>query len=989
MRARTLFYFLYSLVFFFCAPFLVFAATPPPFILDVGFLMPRNSNLGGAYQTALKANDRPILRSCVLNPQSIPVFTADLSQLGVSSSTIISSLSGPGHIFSGNIDYFPAYCANISMVIGADIPDGLKDISLSITGSPGGVSTTTIQVAVDNVTPTISLSGIDFSATPPKKGDLMYLSGSSNGTGSALSIYEIRETLWKANGSPVWPSGSGVNYNKNILTAAIATSTDGSFTRVPFVLNEGTIGETAAAASLKIVITAYDGVGNTVTTSLTVPVPQPPPPDPCIAAGNCVSNVLFLPGIESSRLYRPDYNGGADELWEPNIDSDVKDLYMNADGTSTRFDVYAKERDVIDELPNGANIYKSFIAKMDGLKTSGTITDWEPIAYDWRLSLDDILAYGNNVQGRIYYSGDLRATSTPYITQELKRLATTSKTGKVTIVAHSNGGLLAKRLTELLGATESARLIDKMIFVAVPQAGTPAAVAAGLHGYGQDKVLGLIISKNSARTLANDAPMEYQLLPSAQYFTYVDDPVITFDTALTDWVARYGESIHSQERLKAFLTDSFGRVDPQTGDSNQPIQANSTLLSSAETLHTSLDSWTPPAGVPLTQIAGWGVPKTVEGITYKKKGAGVTPEANLTIDGDGTVVAPSAFWVSTTTGATNYWMNLGTYNERHPFQSGLGFTIFDHSRILETDTILDFISDQIASTTKPLSDYTYLSTEAPASSGKRLRYALHSPLTLNLYDAEGRHTGVSTSTGQVEEQIPGTYYTEFGEVKYLFSDAATNASLIMNGYDTGTFTLNVDEYSGDTLTESTTFEDVPTTASTVASLTVQSDSSTLSSMVVDESGDGSNVITLVPIVGETVTYEPPAPTPAPAPASAPQSAGSISIPIIIPGAGAGAVAEVASTTVVLAQPVAISNLKAVTPPKPVLVKSKAKKKPPVVALAPIKKTEIKKVEKKVSTNVAQTASVASAVSQQSGFRSVGAAVYNGWQGFLSALKKIF
>ena len=577
--------------------------------------------------------------------------------------------------------------------------------------------------------------------------------------------------------------------------------------------------------------------------------------NPCAVPGACASNVLFLPGIEGSRLYRPDYNGGTDKLWEPNIDGDVRDLYMNADGSSARFDVYAKERSVIDELPNGENIYKSFIGKMNELKANGTISDWEPVAYDWRLSLDDILKYGNDVQGRIYYSGDLRATSTPYIIQELKRLAASSKTGKVTIIAHSNGGLLAKRLTESLGFEESARLIDKIIFVAVPQAGTPVAVAAGLHGYKQDNVLGFVTSKNTARTFASNSPMEYQLLPSAQYFTYMDDPVVTFDASLTDWISRYGSTVHSEGRLFQFLTDTYGRVDPQAGDTNQPIQLNASLFSNAETLHTDLDNWTPPAGISLVQIAGWGIPETVEGITYKKKGAGVTPEADFTIDGDGTVVVPSALWTSTTTGAVNYWVDLDSYNKKHPVVTWGGLRPFDHSKILETDPVLNFISDQVASISNPLADYVYLSTDAPAEVDNRLRYALHSPLTLNLYDALGRHTGVSTSTGQIEEQIPGTYYTEFGDVKYIFSDASTTAHIVMNGYATGTFIFNVDQYNGDMLTASTTFKDIPTSTSTTVALDVQSDISTLSPMRIDKNGDGTIDATLAPELNDIVTFD--------------------------------------------------------------------------------------------------------------------------------------
>ncbi|MDD3531397.1 MAG: DUF5011 domain-containing protein [Candidatus Pacebacteria bacterium] len=787
-----------------------------------------------------------------------------------------------------------------------------------------------------------------FDTAPP----LTYSSPTITLLGSATTTVEFGSTFTD-------PGATAQDATDGDITSAIQTT--GS-------VNTGIMGTT----TLTYAVTNSGGLSATTTRAVIV-----------ACTHDCYSNVLFLPGIEGSRLYRPDYSGGTDKLWEPNIDSDVKDLYLNPDGTSTRLDIYTKERDVLDELPDGENIYKSFIGEMDSLKTSGAIADWEPIAYDWRLSLDDILSYGNEVQGRIYYSGDLRATSTPYITQELRHLAATSKTGKVSIVAHSNGGLLAKRLTEVLGPAEAARLIDKIIFVAVPQAGTPAAIAAGLHGYDQENVFGLITSKSTARTLANAAPMEYQLLPSASYFTYVDDPVVTFDESLTDWIAQYGSTVHSQDRLHQFLTDTLGRVDPETGDIQQPIQFSDTLLSNAEALHTSLDAWAPPTGVPLIQIAGWGVPKTVEGITYKKKDAGVTPEMNFTTDGDGTVVTPSALWTSTT-GASNYWVDLKRYSNDHWLTTLGGLHSFDHGKILETDPVLDFLSDQITHTAKSISDYGYLSTEAPADSNKRLRFALHSPLTLNLYDSEGRHTGISTSTGQVETQIPGTYYTEFGDVKYLFSDASSGASVIMNGYDTGMFTLDVDEYSGDTLTTSTTFKDVPTTANTVASLSVQSDSSTLSSMVVDENGDGRNVSTIVPKIGETVTYTAPrrghttlvrAANTDVASEEAPVAAVAQVAPLVPSPSTESAVEnrEVATTTLVFAPPP-----REVTAPAVIAETKKKSVAAPRTATAP---------KQEVHLGVSQTASVYEA-SQQSVLKKLSEAIYNKLYGFWFTLKSI-
>jgi len=414
-----------------------------------------------------------------------------------------------------------------------------------------------------------------------------------------------------------------------------------------------------------------------------------------------------------------------------------------------------------------------------------------------------------------------------------------------------------------LGATTTAALIDKVIFVAVPQVGTPAAIAGLLHGY--DQGIPFKVSDRAMRQLGTNAPTIYNLLPSADYFTYVDDPVATFAPTLPDWASRYGGTIHSQERLHTFLADSFGRVASSSADTIDPVQLNDALLTQAENAHASLDTWTPPQGVQVIQIAGWGIPTTLKGIEYASTSKpifcsgicphGLTLTARTTVDGDGTVVAPSALWMSTTTGAVDYWVDLKQYNQDHPFQSAVPTTRFKHARIFETDPVLSFVSDQIASTTKPLSDYTYLSTEAPASTGARLRYSLHSPLTLNLYDDLGRHTGVSTSTGEIEEQIPGTYYSEFGEVKYLFTDASSTAHIVMDGYASGTFTFNIDEYQGDARTASTTFKDIPTTASTTVTLTIQSDITTLSPMRIDKNGDGVIDASIAPKLNDTVTFD--------------------------------------------------------------------------------------------------------------------------------------
>lgn len=582
---------------------------------------------------------------------------------------------------------------------------------------------------------------------------------------------------------------------------------------------------------------------------------------------DCYSNVLFLPGIEASRLYRPDYTGGVDKLWEPNGNSDVEDLYLDNNGSSIRDDIYTKKDDIIDELPSGENIYKSFIDKMNTLTSEHKMNNWEGIPYDWRLSLHDIITHGNLIGDKIYYSGSLSATTTPYITQQLKYLASTSKTGKVTIIAHSNGGLLAKELLRTIGDEETANLVDRVIFVASPQVGTPAAFAASMHGYDQDHLFGFITAKPTARTFASTSPMLYNLLPSSNYFTYVDDPIASFDSTLPDWSARFGLTIHSQERLSNFLADSYGKVSSISSDTDSPILMNGELINQANILHQHIDNWQAPQGVEVIEIAGWGIPTTVKGVTYGKVTktycqpngvcsspvTTVEPDVEFTIDGDGTVVTPSALW-ATSSSVSKYWVNLRDYNSDNWLTNLGGVLALDHGGILEIETLLDYIVDEVSNQADTInSGYSYLSKSEPASSENRLRYSLHSPLSLDLYDDQGRHTGFSTTTNKIEEQIPDTYFTQIGSVKYLFTNASTSAKIVMRGYATSSFTLGVQQLIGDVITGSTTFADIPTTPNTIALLSTNGDISTLTSLNVDQNSDGVPEYVLLPKANGTTT----------------------------------------------------------------------------------------------------------------------------------------
>jgi|GEM_PF-5144179 len=364
------------------------------------------------------------------------------------------------------------------------------------------------------------------------------------------------------------------------------------------------------------------------------------------------SSVVFLPGLESSRLYTVNPNcviiGCENMLWEPNWNEDVRKLYLDPNGASLNPDIYT--RDPIDAVYGVlGNIYGGFFDSMNALKTDGTIRDFKPLPYDWRFGFNDIISRGALVSGdNISFN---LASSTPFIIQETERLARESDTGKVIIVGHSMGGLVAKALTNKLEEKGEGSAVDKIILVASPQSGAPMAIGALLHGTGQEYGRGFVVSEENARTLGENLPSAYNLLPTMKYFTDVLNRVVTFDeTPLTlSFRNTYGNTIDGPSELYQFLLGADGREKPRPSQLSTPNVLNKTIYDRSIAETDALASWVPPSGAEVVQIAGWGV-MTVTGITYKERkchwyetcSTDLDIEPNLAIDGDGTVPVPSA-----------------------------------------------------------------------------------------------------------------------------------------------------------------------------------------------------------------------------------------------------------------------------------------------------------------------------------------------------------
>lgn len=585
-----------------------------------------------------------------------------------------------------------------------------------------------------------------------------------------------------------------------------------------------------------------------------------------------ISNVLFLPGIKGSRLYRPTDSCDPDlalscpgvKLWEPSGNLLLQDLFLNSSGGSGRNDIYTKEGDIVSEVL-GQNFYASFVNQMDGLKADGTLVDWKPIAYDWRLSLDDIVSKGVRHGDKIYYQ---EQSDTPYIEQSLKELASTSPTGKVSIIAHSNGGLVTKRLMQRLEANGDAGLVDKIIFVGVPQSGAPQAMAGLLYGYGEalpiDGCAGsalfgwlcsLFGSRDIARELAEHSPMAYHLLPSQAYFDQIldaDHPIAKFTatTAYAEERNRYGTTIDSAQQLYDFLeAKDGGRTKPDMTDIARANVLSASFLNYGREIHDAIDSWTPPQGVAVHQIAGWGM-NTVVGVEFyeQRKLLGGYREMYRPIfveDGDKVVPVPSALLMGSGY-AQNYWIDL-------PNASLGGASNIDHSNLLELTETRILVRDLILGRDLTLPEF--ISRSQPATDGgDRLIFFLHSPLTLELYDEDGNHTG-ETTDGGFDEEIPDVEYGEFGDVKYIIAPP-DDYDVVLRGKDTGVFSLDLQKISNDEITASMTLADAPATQNTIASIDVTENLSSIGALQIDEDGDGTIDLELAAHENETVIFDP-------------------------------------------------------------------------------------------------------------------------------------
>jgi len=539
-----------------------------------------------------------------------------------------------------------------------------------------------------------------------------------------------------------------------------------------------------------------------------------------------LSSVAFLPGFMGSRLYTPKDSGGKEaSLWIPNSNGDMCTLRLNDNGSSTK-EIYT--RDIIDKVSvfsSFGGVYDDFIRYMNTLGGEKRFREWKAFPYDWRYDVRDIVANG------IRMGENGQVTKTLELVAEMERLASESYTGKVTIITHSNGGLLAKALISELERRGKANRIDRLILVAAPQLGTPESIVRLLQGEGGPPYI-----RNSVfREAGENMPGAINLLPHQEYFNRVNNPVIEFDSSekVRQVTSNLSSSISTYADFRTFLLGKGGTVirqEPVLGDCDEattdeqdrrPNIIHLNYLNKSKEFHDSYDNWSAPLGLQVTQIVGWGE-QTVKGIKYTTKlvkrgklsANALSYEPLKTDDGDGTVVLPSAASLSL---AKTFYFDLPSYNRTF-------FGNIRHAEIMNSAPLHGFILQLLENNNAPSGEY-FSTTKPSGSNGLTLR--MQSPVEMHAYDSAGRHTGPipnpdpSITQSSVEQQIPNSAYRRFGDDVYLYLDTQEKYRIELKGESLGTFSLSIEERMNDEMMGKSQFINFPTSAAMRGVLEVQ------------------------------------------------------------------------------------------------------------------------------------------------------------------------
>jgi hypothetical protein len=257
--------------------------------------------------------------------------------------------------------------------------------------------------------------------------------------------------------------------------------------------------------------------------------------DLALAHKDCCASVIFIPGLQGSRLYKRTFLGKLfeNQLWEPDSTRDVRSLFLNSEGDSINSGIYTD--DIIERINILGtrfgiyrvfpSIYSEFIAYLKDMKKKKLISSYDVFPYDWRRSPADVPI------------GDL--------INKINVQSILASNKKVVLVAHSYGGFIVKEALRELHLAGKEDLIQAVIYVGVPETGVPQAIFSALHG-DQDSIASRTIMDNKTMIeFAANMPSAHYLTPSEYFQAPID---IQFSNKTSGETITYASTTSAENR---------------------------------------------------------------------------------------------------------------------------------------------------------------------------------------------------------------------------------------------------------------------------------------------------------------------------------------------------------------------------------------------------------------------------------------------------------
>jgi pimeloyl-ACP methyl ester carboxylesterase len=422
---------------------------------------------------------------------------------------------------------------------------------------------------------------------------------------------------------------------------------------------------------------------------------------------------------------------------------------------------------------------------IDDLVNSG-YTEGEDLftfPYDWRKDITDIA--NQNLTGQIDYI--------------LNQTAAGQAVGKVDIIAHSQGGLVVKKL--LYDKPEYKNVIDKLVFVGVPNLGAPKAAKVLLYGDNMGVSFGgLGLDADEVKKISLNMPAVYELLPGQEYFNHVNGYLGTVQ----------------------FMNSSVPHVttlnDPNTISYLKSQSLNNHLIDVASDFHTdSYDN----LDLNNTGIQAYNIVGCQTGTLGKIAIKGSDSFQLLQVPGDGTVPVFSA---NNIPGTTTYFA-LDSNHSTMLTDEGT------RQQIINSITGSNFSTN--GKITSNISDCHFNGSQVAA----------HSPVELHIYDQLGRHVG-PTPDGGFDSEIPNVGYEIISHDKFAFLPEGGQYTVKLLATDSGSFNFDSSAIQEGQITSTLYYDHIPISGSSIA--TIPLSNATNQPIELDTNGDGSADVNILP-----------------------------------------------------------------------------------------------------------------------------------------------